>query len=320
MAERKDIDDDRRQSGEPPAAGASKIELPTVESPSISPRHARARGRADRRGRARDRSRVAAEYAARAATAKRFTLQRAAQAQCLARRLGGDRGCARRRRRRAGDRRLCAARRIDVAGLEETKAMQQSIAQLAKEITTLKASVEAANKAAHSADRQDHRALRPRAAPSRHDHRLDFGAADRAPPLPPHRVPAPRRAPRVAAAPAARPPAGGAGLDDPRRARRLRLCAKATATVYQVVPGAPLPGLGPVESIKRQDGRWVVMTPKGIIVSHARPPLFRVVLTPVLARILVGGAPDRRRFHLRVRSSSGPLSIRVRFTADRSGG
>ena len=37
--------------------------------------------------------------------------------------------------------------------------------------------------------------------------------------------------------------------------------------IYQVVPGAQLPGLGPVEQIKRQDGRWVVVTPKGIIVS-----------------------------------------------------
>jgi hypothetical protein len=37
--------------------------------------------------------------------------------------------------------------------------------------------------------------------------------------------------------------------------------------IYQVVPGAPLPGLGSVEQIKRQDGRWVVVTPKGIIVS-----------------------------------------------------
>jgi hypothetical protein len=33
------------------------------------------------------------------------------------------------------------------------------------------------------------------------------------------------------------------------------------------VLGAPLPGIGPVEQIKRQDGRWVVVTPKGIIVS-----------------------------------------------------
>jgi hypothetical protein len=37
--------------------------------------------------------------------------------------------------------------------------------------------------------------------------------------------------------------------------------------IYQVVPGAPLPGLGPVESVKRTDGRWVVTTRKGIIVS-----------------------------------------------------
>jgi hypothetical protein len=37
--------------------------------------------------------------------------------------------------------------------------------------------------------------------------------------------------------------------------------------IYEVVLGAPLPGLGPVEEIKRQDGRWVVMTPKGMIVS-----------------------------------------------------
>ena len=49
--------------------------------------------------------------------------------------------------------------------------------------------------------------------------------------------------------------------------------------IYQVVLGAPLPGLGPVQSVKRQDGRWVVLTPKGIIVSHARPALFRRILS-----------------------------------------
>ena len=38
--------------------------------------------------------------------------------------------------------------------------------------------------------------------------------------------------------------------------------------IYEVVPGAPLPGLGPVKSIKRQDGHWVVATPKGLIVSQ----------------------------------------------------
>jgi hypothetical protein len=37
--------------------------------------------------------------------------------------------------------------------------------------------------------------------------------------------------------------------------------------IYRVVPGTPLPGVGPVEQIKRQNGRWVVMTPKGLITS-----------------------------------------------------
>src|SRR5262245_23058313 len=29
--------------------------------------------------------------------------------------------------------------------------------------------------------------------------------------------------------------------------------------IYRVIPGTPLPGVGPVEQIKRQNGRWVVM-------------------------------------------------------------
>ena len=37
---------------------------------------------------------------------------------------------------------------------------------------------------------------------------------------------------------------------------------------YEVVPGANLPGVGRVETIRRQDGRWVVVTPKGLIVSQ----------------------------------------------------
>jgi len=37
--------------------------------------------------------------------------------------------------------------------------------------------------------------------------------------------------------------------------------------IYRVALGAPLPGLGAVEQIKRQDGRWIVVTRKGIIVS-----------------------------------------------------
>lgn len=37
--------------------------------------------------------------------------------------------------------------------------------------------------------------------------------------------------------------------------------------LFEVVPGANLPGIGRVEAIRRQDGRWVVVTPKGLITS-----------------------------------------------------
>ena len=38
--------------------------------------------------------------------------------------------------------------------------------------------------------------------------------------------------------------------------------------VIQVERGETLPGGGRVEEIKRQDGRWVVVTSKGLIVSQ----------------------------------------------------
>lgn len=37
---------------------------------------------------------------------------------------------------------------------------------------------------------------------------------------------------------------------------------------YEVYPGDPLPGVGRVEGIRYRDGRWVVLTPKGIIVRR----------------------------------------------------
>jgi len=37
---------------------------------------------------------------------------------------------------------------------------------------------------------------------------------------------------------------------------------------YEVYAGDPIPGLGRVDQIKRQDGRWVVVTTKGLVVSR----------------------------------------------------
>ncbi len=38
--------------------------------------------------------------------------------------------------------------------------------------------------------------------------------------------------------------------------------------LYEVYPGDPLPGLGRVDAVRYQDGRWVVVTPKGLIIRR----------------------------------------------------
>ena len=38
--------------------------------------------------------------------------------------------------------------------------------------------------------------------------------------------------------------------------------------VFEVYAGDPIPGLGRVDAIRRQDGRWVVVTSKGLIVAR----------------------------------------------------
>lgn len=40
------------------------------------------------------------------------------------------------------------------------------------------------------------------------------------------------------------------------------------AGLYEVYAGDPIPGVGRVDAIRRQDGRWVVVTSKGLIVSR----------------------------------------------------
>jgi hypothetical protein len=38
--------------------------------------------------------------------------------------------------------------------------------------------------------------------------------------------------------------------------------------IYEVSAGDPVPGLGRVDAIRRQDGRWVVVTSKGLVVAR----------------------------------------------------
>jgi hypothetical protein len=150
---------------------------------------------------------------------------------------------------------------INVAGLEESKAAQQSIARLSKDVASLKASFEAANKSAHSQFAKiSERLARDSAA---------ITGAITPPQTVPPTSPAAAPLPPARPAPAAEAPRRPSVITDwtIRETRDGFVYVQGHGDVYQVVPGAPLPGVGPVEQIKRQDGRWIVVTPKGIIVS-----------------------------------------------------
>jgi hypothetical protein len=147
---------------------------------------------------------------------------------------------------------------VDVAAIEENKAMQQSVARLTKEITSLKATLDAANRSASSQI-------------AKISERLSRETTNVTGSVPPQ-----TRAAPTGPLPAARPETAATAMQ-PRLSivpdwtihdtRDGFVYVQGHGDIYQVVPGAPLPGLGPVEQIKRQDGRWLVVTPKGIIVS-----------------------------------------------------
>jgi hypothetical protein len=150
---------------------------------------------------------------------------------------------------------------LNVAGVEEDKAIQQSVARLSMEMTSLKASLEAANKSTQSQI-------------AKISERLSRGSAEITGSItPPQTMPA-----SAAPLPIPRPTSTGADTQPPAKVsivanwsilgvRGGYVYVQGQGDIYEVVPGAPLPGLGPVEQVKRQDGRWVVVTPKGIIVS-----------------------------------------------------
>lgn len=169
------------------------------------------------------------------------------------------------------------APKVDVAAQEEKKALQQSMARMAKELTTLKASFEASTKSSQTqtaslekriSDRINER-IAERFKKEQADVTGSISPPQTMPAAPAYAdVPTPKPAPRMAMAQtqSARPPI----VRDwsIRGAYNGYVYVQGrSGDVYQVVPGAPLPGLGPVESIRRLDGRWVVTTPRGIIVS-----------------------------------------------------
>jgi hypothetical protein len=141
------------------------------------------------------------------------------------------------------------------------KKAQAAIAELGSEVATLKAEL-AAQKASLAAQEVTEEKVPEVEATSTSvspDITGSIPPTSQAMPIPP-----PRPAERIAAV-ASRPPlVRGWTL---RLARNGLFLVEGRGDIYQVVPGASLPGLGPVRAIKRQNGRWVVETPKGLIVA-----------------------------------------------------
>jgi hypothetical protein len=170
------------------------------------------------------------------------------------------------------------APRVDVAAQEERKAMQQTIAHMSKEVTTLKANLEAANKTARTQIAKLNDKLTERVKKESAEVTGSISAPQTAAPAPapaeqPAAVPTPMPQPRPPQVASVEPPPPAPTRLSIVSGWRIRdahdgvVYVEGNGEIYEVVPGAPLPGLGPVEQIKRQDGRWVVVTPRGIIVS-----------------------------------------------------
>lgn len=154
----------------------------------------------------------------------------------------------------------------------EVNALRGVITQLSSEVAALKASIDGNTKAANAqmariADRVE-RAERAQAEPASRvaklsellekiDKRTASVAATPAPETTGSIVPKQEDRPAVVNGWILREIfRGGAVVENERMG------------VFEVVPGANLPGLGKVETIRRHDGRWVVVTPKGFIVSQ----------------------------------------------------
>lgn len=162
------------------------------------------------------------------------------------------------------------APKVDTAALEERKALQQSVAQLNKEIGTLKANLQAANKAANTQiarlterlNREAAEVTGSIAAPQTTAPAAVAAPAEQTTAVTPLPTPRPVRT-------AAIEPRRLSVVNDwtIRETRNGYVYVQNHGEIYEVVPGAALPGLGPVERIQRRDGRWMVVTPRGLIVS-----------------------------------------------------
>jgi hypothetical protein len=151
-----------------------------------------------------------------------------------------------------------------------TQATQTALTQLRSEVAALKASVEATNRSAGAqyaklVERFD-RLERAQSAGGKSDAAMPKEAAKEPAKETTGSITVPNAAPPMAPVPA---PLTGIVLGWAVRDvyRGVAMLQSRLGGMVEVEPGDVLPGLGRIEAIRRQDGRWVVVTSKGTITS-----------------------------------------------------
>ena len=175
-----------------------------------------------------------------------------------------------------------------LATAEQTNAIKASVAQLGRELAAVKSSIDTVNRStasqvksiAERLDRAEKAQVEPAAKLAKISESLDRlerkVAAAPAPAAAP--VPVPPAKPAditgtvssVEKQPTKPPTLDGWRVVDVYAGRAV-LQSRAGA-FYEIVPGSHLPGVGRIEQIRREDGRVVVVTPKGIITAELAQP------------------------------------------------
>jgi hypothetical protein len=146
---------------------------------------------------------------------------------------------------------------------DETQSLKATVAQLRADVSALRVTIETANKAASGQLTK----ISERFDRMERERRADTGAAkETTGSLLSGLAAAPAAAPS-AAGPAAAPPAvPGWAVRDVYRG--VALIQGPRFGLIEVEAGDVIPGIGRVESIRKQDGHWVVTTSRGIIASR----------------------------------------------------
>jgi hypothetical protein len=173
-----------------------------------------------------------------------------------------------------------SAPRVDTASAAERHTMQLAIVRLSREVGTLKSELAAASRSARAQTVQLTKLNETLSEKLAHESAAVTGSIS-AP-----QTTAPKSegqlaaqlasAKAVAPLPPRRPTAEIAASNEPAivqgwwvvGARRGLVYVRSGHDIFGVAPGARLPGVGLVEEVRRQDGEWIVVTRRGLIVAE----------------------------------------------------